>query len=271
MLAPPACKTSSRAPEPREGRGISCARWLLPTRETSTACTRGKCTRPSAPPVHRTNNPVRIARRRQARVLAAWRCAPPPGQLARGRATTTRITPRTRQRSIEFSYHVFTNKTHTSTALQVNRTVEPGSEASGERRDRRSRPTRAHTSGVNMPSWPLPEQVDVRIFPETRTHEAAYASEQQPHRRAPPTGCAHPVASKQRPSRTPWASDHGSGTPDDASRRSRTAGAAPASHLRADNRATAEAAEARRGAVPMQRCLQWATARTVAGDRWPSG
>ena len=41
-----------------------------------------------------------------------------------------------------------------------------------------------------MPSWPLPEQVDVRIVPETRTHEAAYASEQQPHRRAPPTGCA---------------------------------------------------------------------------------
>ena len=67
----------------------------------------------------------------------------------------------------------------------------------------RSRPTRAHTSGMNMPSWPLPEQVDVRIVPEARTHEAAYASEQQPHRRAPPTGCAHPVASKQLPSRTP--------------------------------------------------------------------
>ena len=192
------------------------------------------------------------------RVLAAWRwrcgrpAAPPGGRRARPRATTTRITPRTRQRSIEFSYPVFTKKTRT--ALQVNRTVQslaPRRLGSLER-ETRSRPTRAHASGVNMPPWPLPEQVDVRIVPEARTHEAAYASEQQPHRRAPPTGCAHPVASKQRPSRTPWASDHGSGTPDDASRRSRTAGAAPASHLRADNRATAEAAEARRGTVPMQ-------------------
>jgi len=73
--------------EPREGRGIPCARWLLPTRETSTACTRGKCTRPSAPPVHRTNNPVRIARRRQARAgrlaVALRPAGRPPGRAPR--------------------------------------------------------------------------------------------------------------------------------------------------------------------------------------------
>ena len=122
------------------------------------------------------------------------------------------------QRSIKFSYHIFTNIT---------------------------RSTRASLQGLI--GW-----------------RAA----------APPPCAAHrvrPPGGKQRPSRTPWASDHGSGTPDDATRRSRTAGAAPASHLRADNRATAEAAEARRGTVPMQGCLQWAIARTVAGDRWPSG
>ena len=59
MLAPPA----ERA-EASHVRGGSC-----PRARRSTACTRGKCTRPSAPPVHRTNNPVRIARRRQARAL----------------------------------------------------------------------------------------------------------------------------------------------------------------------------------------------------------
>ena len=43
------------------------------------------------------------------------------------------------------------------------------------------------------------------------------------------------------------ASDHGSSTPDDASRRTLTRGVAPASHLRADARTAAGAADMRRG------------------------
>ena len=151
---------SGQCSRPPRGRGISCARWLLPTREsgeTSTVCTRGKCTRPSAPPVHRTNNPVRIARRRQARVLAApaGRGAPAPPRAGKtvhekisrarpsqeprdGSHPTTRITRRTRQRSIEFSYHVFTNKTlHTGFAGTTVHSRASGSErcVSGEIRD----------------------------------------------------------------------------------------------------------------------------------------
>ena len=188
--------------EPREGRGIPCARWLLPTRGTrSTACTRGKCT-VGHRPLLSTVQTTPCASRGAGSGGAARR---PP---ARGREPTphdTHHAPHPPQRSIAYSYNEFTNKTlHTRTALQVNRyCTEPCSEASGESRETRSRPTRAHASGVNMPPWPFPEQVDVRIVPEARTHEAAYASEQQPHRRAPPTGCAHPVASKQLPSRTP--------------------------------------------------------------------
>ena len=79
--------------EPREGRGIPCARWLLPTRGTrSTACTRGKCTvghRPLLSTVQTTPCASRGAGTAVARRGARPREAESPH-------LTTRITPRTR-------------------------------------------------------------------------------------------------------------------------------------------------------------------------------
>ena len=130
---------------PRVAEASHAARWLLPTRETRRACTRGKCTRPSAPPVHRTNNPVRIARRRQARVLAApaGRGAPTPPRAratammrksrARGRARShemgatprhaSRVAPANDQSNLVIMY---SRIKHSIPALQVQPyTVEP--------------------------------------------------------------------------------------------------------------------------------------------------
>ena len=80
-----------------------------------------------------------------------------------------------------------------------------------------------------------------------------WAVARQPRRRAPlPPWAMHvhpPTQCKLQLSLVTHtvASDHGSSTPDDASRRTLTRGVAPASHLRADARTAAGVAEVRRG------------------------
>ena len=106
--------------EPREGRGIPCARWLLPTRGTrSTACTRGKCTVGHRPLLSTVQTTPCASRGARAGAAPRHRCRPP--REAESPPHDTHHAPHPPQRSIEYSYNEFTNKTlHTRTALQVN-------------------------------------------------------------------------------------------------------------------------------------------------------